>query len=124
MALYQNGREYDRAEGAWRVVNVNEVVTKALPGRSSHNVVDAVGRPASLAIDVIPLGENGEAMWDYPDDAWKALYAIAKQEGLDPYGDKEGAYLPRDKGHVEIPGGLLAAEALGLVVPHAVTQQT
>lgn len=122
MALYQKGRGLDRAEGVWRIINEKDVVTNALPGRSGHNVVTVVGKPAALAFDVIPLREDGSAWWDYPDEKWTAIYAIAKEEGLDPYGDIEGAYLPSDKGHIEWAGGIKAADELGLIVPHAVTQ--
>jgi len=115
MLIWQKGRTFDREAGAWLVSSPKDVVTQAKPGQSAHNVVDSEGRPAAMAVDVIPLDPRGIALWSYNN--WTPIYEVAKRHGLDPYGDPEGAYLPSDQGHVEYPNWKACLESLGLRLP-------
>lgn len=71
-ALYAQGRT---APG--------KIVTNAKPGQSSHNHT-AGGRPASLALDVVPL-RNGKAVWNTTGadgQLWKRVGELGEQAGL------------------------------------------
>lgn len=116
-ALYQQGRTFSRELNDWLVSEPDKVVTKAKPGTSAHNLVTRNGEPASLALDVIPLNAQGQAVWNTSDTVWARLYEITADCGLDPYGDRWGAYLAGDKGHFEEPGWRLKVEGLGLMLP-------
>lgn len=108
-------------DGTWIVADPKSIRTKARPGASPHNVVDAGDRPASLAIDIIPVDAERKPLWLLPNESaeelrerwmaalgspeeivWTTLYEIAIAEGLDPLGDPRGAYLPWDKGHIQV----------------------
>ncbi len=119
MLIYQKGRELNRETGLWEIVNAGQVVTKALPGTSAHNVITAKGDRASMALDVIPLLGDGSADWNVDDDFFDRLYELCWKVGLDPYGDAVGAYLKSDKGHLEEPCWRLKLSGLGLVLPSA-----
>lgn len=143
MILYQQGREYDRGSGEWKVVDPTKVVTNSKPGRSGHNVVyRASGKGASMCVDIVPLDQHGVALWRQPNEteiqlsqrwvntfdcieetAWTRLYELAHKYGLDPLGDKVGAYLAYDKGHFEEGGWKYILEDLGLTFPVSSTQQ-
>lgn len=133
---FQQGRELDRATGVWEVTEPAKVITNALPGQSAHNLVDQAGRPASMAIDIIPLDRQGRPLWGLPGEsdaqlelrwqqatgraqavAWDDLYRIAGRCGLDAYGDAWGAFMPSDKGHFEEPAYKLIVPVLGLSQP-------
>ena len=116
--IYQKGRTYDRANGIWVVSDEKAVVTKAKPGTSAHNVVDQAGKPASVAVDVMPL-RNGQIEWIEGFAFWQPIYDLAWKCGLDPLGDTVGAYLPGDWGHFEEPGWKLKLSGYGLVLPTA-----
>ena len=119
--LYQQGRIYVRESGTWEVHDARKVVTHAKPGSTPHNVIARTGEAASLAMDVIPLLENGQPDWHTPMSFWDELYAIAWDVGLDPLGDKIGAYLSGDLGHFEEPAWKLKLDALGLMLPSETT---
>ncbi len=116
--LYTQGREYRREESVWVVTDAKKVVTNARPGASPHNVVTvATGEPASMALDVIPLHPDGSCAWDTPHATWIPLWDLAWRFGLDPLGDKTGAYLQGDLGHFEEPAWKAKLPGLGLVLP-------
>lgn len=57
-------------------------VTNAKPGQSLHNLVDALGHPASWAIDVVPL-RHGKAVWDAADPIWMQVGQFGESAGLE-----------------------------------------
>lgn len=115
-ALYRAGRTCT-PRGAWIVQDPTKIVTRAKPGSSPHNVVTSTGEPASLALDVVPLGPDGSAQWETPQEEWDRLYKLAWDVGLDPLGDPIGSYLAGDMGHFEEPAWKLKLDGLGLIVP-------
>lgn len=116
MLLWQKGRTLEKETGVWEVTG--PIVTKAEPGTSAHNIVRAItGGPASVALDVIPFGDDGKADWEPSRDFWDALYEISWKLGLDPLGDPIGSYYAGDMGHFEEPGWKLKLEGLGLMFP-------
>ena len=121
MLNYQKGRSLNRNTGVWEVTDASQVVTRAKPGTSAHNIVRVTnGSPASMALDVIPLKDDGTPDWEIGDvDAsfWDSLYDIAWKVGLDPLGDPIGSYLVGDMGHLEEPAYKLKLEALGCMFP-------
>lgn len=120
MLLYQKGRNYNREEGIWVVVNKGDVVTNALPGKSAHNVVRKLdGRAAAVGVDVVPFTKDGGVNWAPPDAFWDDLYELSWKVGLDPLGDPVGAFVQWDKGHFEEPGWKLKLDGLGLILPVA-----
>lgn len=123
LLIYQKGREYDRENQVWRIVNAKEVVTKALPGLSAHNVITHDGAPASMAVDVIPFKADGTIDWQVSDEFWDALYEIAWKVGLDPLGDPIGSHLAGDKGHFEEPAWKLKLDGLGCYQPVNIAPQ-
>lgn len=58
------------------------IVTNAKPGTSKHNVVNAAGKPASRAIDVVPL-RHSKPVWDGKDPVWAVVGAIGHRLGLE-----------------------------------------
>ena len=121
MLIYQKGRVFNRENGSWEVADAKLIVTKSLPGSSAHNVVTTVGKPASMAVDVIPLLANGQPEWDVNGHFWEQLYDIGWDVGLDPLGDPIGSYLAGDMGHFEEPAWKLKLDALGCYQPVAAT---
>lgn len=119
--IYQQGRAYDRETQEWNITDPKAVLTKAKPGTSPHNVVTPDGKPAALAMDVIPMDAGGHLIWDTDDMVWDKLYELAWKVGLDPLGDPIAAYVPWDKGHFEEPRWKLKLAGLGLVLPSSVT---
>lgn len=114
---YQKGRAFDRNTGVWEVEDDKAIVTRALPGLSAHNVVMMSGRPASMAVDLIPLKADGAADWQVSNHFWYRLYELAWDAGLDPLGDPIGSYLAGDLGHFEEPAWKLKLDALGCYQP-------
>ena len=114
---YQKGRVFNRETGVWDVSDATLIVTRAKPGTSSHNIVTRDGRPASLAVDLVPLLSSGLPNWDVDDRFWDDLYRICWHAGMDPLGDALGQYLPGDKGHIEEPGLRLKLDGLGVQYP-------
>jgi hypothetical protein len=117
MVNWQKGRTVNQATGAWEVTDAAQLVTRAVPGTSAHNVITRAGERASMAMDVIPLFEDGTADWDAGDDFWDRLYELSWRVGLDPLGDLTGAYLRADKGHFEEPAYKLKLDGFGLMLP-------
>jgi hypothetical protein len=115
--IYQKGRSLNRSTGVWEISDAAQIVTRAKPGTSAHNVITASGVPASMALDVIPLNEDGTLDWNVEDDFWDDLYEISWKVGLDPLGDLIGSYLAGDKGHFEEPAWRLKLAGLGLTLP-------
>ena len=58
-----------------------KIVTYALPGESNHNFVDASGKPAAKAFDVVPL-VAGKPVWNASDPVWKVIGGIGTSLGL------------------------------------------
>lgn len=118
MLNYQKGRTLNRDTGAWEISDQSQVVTKAKSGTSAHNIVRAVtGAPASVALDVIPINDDGTLEWEVDERFWERLHEIGWKVGLDPLGDPIGSYLAGDNGHFEEPAWKLKLEALGLMFP-------
>lgn len=116
--IYQKGRTLNRSTGVWEITDPAQVVTRAKPGTSAHNVVMiSTGAPASMALDVIPFNEDGTIDWDADETFFDDLYEIAWKVGLDPLGDPIGSYLAGDKGHFEEPAWKLKIDGLGLMYP-------
>ena len=114
--IYQKGRTFDRAQGIWTVSNAAQVVTNAKPGVSAHNVVTRDGKPAAMALDVMPM-KDGQIDWVTGFAFWQPLYALAWKCGLDPLGDQQGAFLAGDWGHLEEPCWRYKLDALQYVQP-------
>jgi hypothetical protein len=117
--LYQKGREMNRETGEWEIINAALVVTKAKPGTTAHNVISRQGTPASMAVDLVPLKNDGTADWEPGEQFWDDLYRLSWMCGLDPLGDPVGAFLKYDKGHFEEPGWRLKIDLLGYIQPIA-----
>jgi len=109
LELYKKGRRVVGSE--WVVVDPSQIVTKAFPGTSAHNVVTPAGMPAAMALDVVPLKEDGTPDWAAPLAFWNDLYEMAWKVGLDPLGDAIGAHLAYDKAHFEEPAWKLKLES-------------
>ena len=107
----------DRETGEWIVAVASDVVTKAKPGSTAHNVVSVAGQPAALAVDVVPLCEDGTADWLVSMSFWDHLYELSWKVGLDPLGDVTGDFLAGDLGHFQEPGWKLKLDGLGLYLP-------
>ena len=73
-ALYAQGRTTPGA-----------IVTRAKAGQSKHNHTLA-GRPASLALDVVPL-RLGKPVWAASDAIWQDVGRIGKACGLEWAGE-------------------------------------
>ena len=115
--LYQIGRAMNRETGEWEVTDADVVVTNSKPGQTAHNVITRDGHTASVALDVIPLNDDGTADWDVDRRFWDRLYEISWKVGLDPLGDQIGSYLKRDLGHFEEPAWRLKLQGFGLILP-------
>lgn len=116
---WQQGRTLNPLSGLWTVTDASLIITKAAPGTSAHNVISRAGEPASLAVGLIPLHEDGSADWTPGEEYWDDLYELSWKVGLDPLGDLTGAYLKADAGHFEEPAWKLKIEGLGLIRPMA-----
>lgn len=115
---YSQGRTLDRESGEWIVTEPTLVVTRAAPGLSAHNVVvQGTMEKAAVGVDLIPLLPTGEPDWNVSLVFWDQLYPMAWKVGLDPLGDRVGAYLQGDLGHFEEPGWTLKLQRLGLMQP-------
>ena len=115
--LYQKGRSMDRETGDWIISDLAQVVTKAKPGTTAHNVITRAGAPASCAVDLIPLHPDGSCDWAVSADWWDQVYELSWKCGLDPLGDMKGAMLRGDMGHFEEPAWRLKLDGLGLMLP-------
>lgn len=115
MLIYQKGRTLNRDTNEWEVTG--DIVTKAKPGLSAHNVITRQGERASMALDLIPLLPDGKPDWTVDDNFWDKLYELAWKVGLDPVGDPIGSYLAGDKGHFEEPAWKLKLDGMMLIQP-------
>ena len=144
LELVRKGREWDKANRKYVVVDKSLVVTNAFPDETAHCVTTLDGKPAAVGIDLIPLDLEGRPLWSLPAESpiqlearwtqtykipqqivWEEIYALASKSGLDPLGDAWGKFLSWDKGHFEEPGwdvpGVLSSLDLKLgAVPPAV----
>lgn len=134
---YALGRQLNPVTKQWEVVDPSQVVTNAKPGISAHNTVDVeTNHGSAVAVDIIPIDKSGQPLWLLKDESpihlaqrwretfqnlesnvWADLYALAHRAGLDPLGDKVGAYLSGDKGHMEEPGWKYVMPELGIRYP-------
>lgn len=117
MLIYQKGRTFDPGNAVWVVTEPRLIVTRSLPGLSAHNVITTAGKPASMAVDVVPFDAAGGLDWDIDMDFWDDLYEVAWKVGLDPLGDQVGSYLKGDLGHFEEPAWKLKIDGLGCYQP-------
>ncbi|MCD9185618.1 MAG: peptidoglycan-binding protein [Pyrinomonadaceae bacterium] len=67
-ALYAQGR-----------TKPGNIVTNARGGQSLHNY--------GLAVDVVPLGANGQPNWNVPNSTWQKIGAAGKRQGMEWGGD-------------------------------------
>jgi peptidoglycan LD-endopeptidase CwlK len=67
-ALYAQGR-----------TKPGNIVTNARGGQSLHNY--------GLAVDVVPLGANGQPDWNVPNSVWQKIGAAGKRQGMEWGGD-------------------------------------
>ena len=87
------------------------IVTHAKPGQSKHNLVDAAGKPAAEAFDVVPI-LNGKPIWEDPRDpdsdwsndwGWRVVGEVAEEVGLDWYGRPGSPF--REAPHLQLRRG-------------------
>ena len=103
--LYRKGRIAITRQGdiEWVIVDKKKIVTNATPAKSPHCIRNKDGTPASCAVDVALLDEDGRYL---PDEhpAWAfipAACAIVDAEQLAAGGMWKGL---RDWVHVELAG--------------------
>lgn len=103
-ALYAQGR-----------TRPGRIVTRAKGGQSKHNARNVMLRPASEAMDIVPLrhgkpvwGTTGNGIDDDPSDdmrddleVWQRIGAIGKAAGLKWYGDPDAKF--REFPHFQNP---------------------
>jgi hypothetical protein len=118
---WRQGRIFNKASGYWEIMEMSQVVTRAKPGTSAHEIIGPDHVPAAMATDVIPVDGAGKPLWTTPDEVWKKLYKIAEHVGLDAAGDPFGRYLGWDKGHFEEPAYHVILDPLGLRMPDVST---
>ncbi len=102
-ALYAQGRESLsrvnelRRQAGWGPISANEnrsTVTNARAGSSLHNY--------GLAVDVVPLGANGQPNWNVGNDVWQRIGAAGKRQGMEWGGDFQSIV---DRPHFQMTGG-------------------
>jgi peptidoglycan L-alanyl-D-glutamate endopeptidase CwlK len=81
---WRSGAEQDALYAQGRTTP-GSIVTRAKAGQSKHNHTLA-GRPASLALDVVPL-RLGKPVWAASDAIWKDVGRIGKACGLEWAGE-------------------------------------
>ncbi len=82
-ALYAQGR-----------TKPGPIVTNARGGQSLHNY--------GLAVDVVPLGANGQPNWNVPNSTWQKIGAAGKKQGLEWGGDWKSFV---DRPHFQLTAG-------------------
>lgn len=95
---YRSAEEQDRLYAQGRTAP-GRIVTNAKGGKSKHNAVNAQGRPAAEAFDVVPL-VHGKCEWDDPT-LWEIIGAHGKAVGLKWYGDPGSPF--REMPHFQNP---------------------
>lgn len=78
---YRSDEEQDALYAQGRT-KPGRIVTNAKAGTSNHNKVSAHGKPASTAIDVVPL-RLGKPVWDVNDPVWNTVVQIGEGLGLE-----------------------------------------
>jgi len=81
---WRSGAEQDALYAQGRTTP-GRIVTRAKAGQSKHNHTLA-GRPASLALDVVPL-RLGKPVWAASDAIWQDVGRIGKACGLEWAGE-------------------------------------
>jgi peptidoglycan L-alanyl-D-glutamate endopeptidase CwlK len=81
---WRSGAEQDALYAQGRTTP-GSIVTRAKAGQSKHNHTLA-GRPASLALDVVPL-RLGKPVWAASDAIWQDIGRIGKACGLEWAGE-------------------------------------
>jgi peptidoglycan L-alanyl-D-glutamate endopeptidase CwlK len=81
---WRSGAEQDALYAQGRTTP-GRIVTRAKAGQSRHNHTLA-GRPASLALDVVPL-RLGKPVWAASDAIWQDVGRIGKACGLEWAGE-------------------------------------
>lgn len=77
---YRSGEEQNKLYAQGRTAPGN-IVTNAKAGQSAHNfMID--GKPASKAVDVVPL-LNGKPIWNSSDPIWQKIGDIGESHGLE-----------------------------------------
>lgn len=71
-----------------------DIVTRARGGQSLHNY--------GLAVDLVPVGANGQPNWNVPNSTWQTIGAAGKRQGLEWGGDWTGFV---DRPHFQMTGG-------------------
>jgi hypothetical protein len=117
MEKFRKGRAIDPETKKLVVVNKKFVVTNAAPGKTAHNVEDIDRNLRAMAVDLVPLDDQGMARWKMLRKEWEPVWEIVADCGLDPLGDEWGAHLAYDLGHVEEPGWKLKLDVLALRLP-------
>lgn len=105
---YRSNEEQARLYAQGRDPNVpGPIVTRARPGQSHHNKVDAKGKPAAEAYDVAII-VNGKAIWaDNPTTPenemmyWEIVGKHGKAAGARWYGDPGSPFF--EKPHFQNP---------------------
>lgn len=99
---FRSGQEQAKLYSIGRTMP-GRIVTYAKPGHSLHNVMLA-GKPAALAVDVVPMVFN-KPLWDARDPVWTKLGEIGEGCGLNWAGRWRKF---REFPHFEAPVGLTA----------------
>jgi peptidoglycan hydrolase-like protein with peptidoglycan-binding domain len=90
-ALYAQGR-----------TKPGNIVTNARGGQSLHNY--------GLAVDVVPLGANGQPDWNVGNDVWQKIGAAGKRQGMEWGGDWTSFV---DRPHFQMTAGKSVSTLLG-----------
>ena len=108
ICTYRSNAEQDKLYAQGRTLP-GAIVTRALGGQSKHNYRDAIGNPASEAVDVLPM-LHGKPMWADRDDKatpeneleiWQRVGKLGKQCGLKWYGEPDAKF--REFPHFQNP---------------------
>lgn len=75
---YRSFAEQNRLYAQGRTTPGN-IVTNARGGQSLHNY--------GLAVDVVPIGANGQPDWNVPNSTWQKIGAAGKRQGMEWGGD-------------------------------------
>jgi peptidoglycan L-alanyl-D-glutamate endopeptidase CwlK len=90
-ALYAQGR-----------TKPGNIVTNARGGQSLHNY--------GLAVDVVPIGANGQPNWNVPNSTWQKIGAAGKRQGMEWGGDWTSFV---DRPHFQMTAGRSISSLLG-----------
>ena len=83
ICTYRSSAEQDALFAIGRTVNPDaQIVTRAQGGFSPHNATNSDGSPCAKAFDAVPIS-NGKIDWSGTSPAWKTMFALGSQLGLD-----------------------------------------